>query len=129
VAVLVVDDLVAAAAFSVSSPASSCADPMCSISRDPRLDEWTICTATAPDAVFTVRTYRTAPAYGPGLVRKSDPTKTRNPTSAHRPCFRPLHVSQVRFVCAQPVVTSWSRRTEELTFDKTDDKDECGSPG
>src|SRR5215469_3746124 len=27
------------------------------------------------------------------------------------------------FVCVQPVVTSWSRRTEDLTFDKTDDKD------
>jgi hypothetical protein len=27
------------------------------------------------------------------------------------------------FVCVQPVVTSWSRRTEELTCDKTDDKD------
>jgi transposase len=27
------------------------------------------------------------------------------------------------FVCVQPVVTSWSRRTEDLTTDKTDDKD------
>lgn len=27
------------------------------------------------------------------------------------------------FVCGQPVVTSWSRRTEDLTCDKTDDKD------
>jgi transposase len=27
------------------------------------------------------------------------------------------------FVCVQPMVTSWSRRTEDLTFDKTDDKD------
>jgi len=27
------------------------------------------------------------------------------------------------FVCVQPVVTSWSRRTEDLTCDKTDDKD------
>ena len=26
-------------------------------------------------------------------------------------------------VCVQPVVTSWSRRTEDLTFHKTDDKD------
>ena len=30
---------------------------MCSISRDPRCEECTICTARAPDAVFTVRTY------------------------------------------------------------------------
>ena len=27
------------------------------------------------------------------------------------------------FVCVQPLVTSWSRRAEDLTFDKTDDKD------
>jgi transposase len=27
------------------------------------------------------------------------------------------------FVCVQPVVTSWARRTEDLTSDKTDDKD------
>jgi transposase len=27
------------------------------------------------------------------------------------------------FVCVQPVITSWSRRTEDLTFDKTDEKD------
>jgi transposase len=27
------------------------------------------------------------------------------------------------FVCVQPAVTSWSRRAEDLTFDKTDDKD------
>jgi hypothetical protein len=27
------------------------------------------------------------------------------------------------FVCVQPVVTSWSRRTEDMTCDKTDEKD------
>lgn len=27
------------------------------------------------------------------------------------------------FVCVQPMVTSWSRRTEDLIFDKTDEKD------
>jgi transposase len=27
------------------------------------------------------------------------------------------------FVCVQPMQTSWSRRSEDLTFDKTDDKD------
>jgi len=27
------------------------------------------------------------------------------------------------FVCVQPMVTSWARRSEDLTFDKTDDKD------
>ena len=27
------------------------------------------------------------------------------------------------FVCVQPIVSSWSRRAEDLTFDKTDEKD------
>src|SRR3954447_12185569 len=27
------------------------------------------------------------------------------------------------FVCVQPMHTSWARRSEDLTFDKTDDKD------
>ena len=27
------------------------------------------------------------------------------------------------FVCVQPMLTSWARRTEDLTFDKTDEKD------
>jgi transposase len=30
---------------------------------------------------------------------------------------------EMPFVCVQPVITSWSRRTEDLTFDKTDEKD------
>jgi hypothetical protein len=30
------------------------------MSRDPRREEYTICAAVAPDAVFTVRTYATA---------------------------------------------------------------------
>jgi hypothetical protein len=38
---------------------------MCSISRDPRREEYTICTAVAPDAVFTVRTYGTGQLYNP----------------------------------------------------------------
>jgi hypothetical protein len=40
--------------------------PEGSISRDPCWEEYTICTAIAPDAVFTVRTYGdTASLYGP----------------------------------------------------------------
>ena len=27
------------------------------------------------------------------------------------------------FVCVQPMQTSWARRSEDLTFDKTDEKD------
>ncbi len=49
------------------------------MSRDPRRDEWTICTAVAPDAVFTVRRYGdTGQAYGPGLVRKFSSPKAGN---------------------------------------------------
>ena len=55
-----------ATAFSTSTSALSCADPMCSMSRYPRWDECTICTAVAPDAVFTARTYGTRPPCGPG---------------------------------------------------------------
>jgi hypothetical protein len=27
------------------------------------------------------------------------------------------------FVCVQPMLSSWARRSEDLTFDKTDEKD------
>jgi transposase len=30
---------------------------------------------------------------------------------------------RMSFVCVQPSLTSWARRTEDLTFDKTDEKD------
>jgi len=30
---------------------------------------------------------------------------------------------QMPFVCVQPLMSSWARRSEDLTFDKTDDKD------
>jgi hypothetical protein len=35
--------------------------PAALLGRGPRRDEYTICTAVAPDAVFTVRTYATTP--------------------------------------------------------------------
>jgi hypothetical protein len=34
--------------------------------REPRRDDHTICTAVAPDLVFTVRTYATTAPYEPG---------------------------------------------------------------
>ena len=46
----------AAAAFNADNSASSCAEATCSTSREPRREECTICTAVAPEAVFTVRT-------------------------------------------------------------------------
>ncbi|BCQ06740.1 hypothetical protein JMUB5695_00149 [Mycobacterium heckeshornense] len=61
---------VAAAAFSAANSTSSCAEPMCSIEREPRRQDHTICTAVAPDAVFTVRTKATSAAYDPALVFK-----------------------------------------------------------
>jgi len=39
--------------------------PRCSIERDPRRDDHTICTAAAPELVFTVRTYATTAPYDP----------------------------------------------------------------
>ena len=69
---------------------------MCSISRDPRCEEYTICTAVAPDAVFTVRTYGTRPLYGPGLVRKSSSREPRTRRSQRRASPEPRIVSQLR---------------------------------
>ena len=38
------------------------------MSREPWCEDHTICTAVAPDAVLTVRTYGTRTLYGPGLA-------------------------------------------------------------
>jgi len=60
----------AAAVFNAANSTSSCAEPICSIDREPRRQDHTICTAVAPDAVFTVRTKAISAAYGPALVFK-----------------------------------------------------------
>ena len=85
-----------AAAFSASSSASSCADPRCSISRDPRREDHTTCTAVAPEVVFTVRTYGTRPLYGPRLVRKFSFREPKTRRSARRVPHEPAIVSQLR---------------------------------
>ncbi|TBM83552.1 hypothetical protein DIQ79_33745, partial [Mycolicibacterium smegmatis] len=64
--------------------------------RDPRRVDHTICTAVAPEAVFTVRTYATRAAYGPTLVRKFRPSRLRNCRSRTRHYPKPETVSQVR---------------------------------
>ncbi len=69
---------------------------MCSISRDPRCQEYTICTAVAPDAVFTVRTYGTRQLYGPFSVQ-IQLRRTGNPqvtavASAQNPNREPTQV-------------------------------------
>src|SRR5271169_5971152 len=52
---------------------------------------------------------------GDGVVRADRaPAAGAGQLAADRP---------VPFVCVQPMVTSWSRRTEDLTWDKTDEKD------
>ena len=51
-----------AISLSAAGSASSWAEPMCSMLRDPHQEEeCAICTAWAPDAVLTVRTYGLAP--------------------------------------------------------------------
>jgi hypothetical protein len=85
-----------AAAFSASSSASPCADPRCSISRDPLRDDHTTCTAVAPDVVFTVRMYGTRPPYGPGLVRKFSTQKPKTSRSAPHNNDHSQIVAQVR---------------------------------
>jgi ribosome-binding protein aMBF1 (putative translation factor) len=69
---------------------------MCSIFREPRREDDTTCTAVAPDAVFTVRTYGTGPLYGHGLVRKSASAKPATRRSAQPDHREPQIVSQVR---------------------------------
>ena len=49
--------------------------------RDPRRLDHTICTAVAPEAVFTVRTWAIRAAYDPKLVPKSALHAHQNPKS------------------------------------------------
>jgi transposase len=53
-----------------------------------------------------------------GLTVSCEPTGHRWRVLGQLAADRP-----VPFVCVQPMVTSWSRRTEDLTWDKTDEKD------
>ena len=63
---------------------------MCSMERDPRRDDHTICTAVAPELVFTVRTYATQAPYGPVA---SAQIRTRN---SPNPQFTALHSRRTR---------------------------------
>jgi hypothetical protein len=86
----------AAAVLSAANSTSSWAEPRCSIEREPRRQAHTICTAVAPEAVFTVRTNATSAVYGPTLVFKFRRVRTRNSTSTDRDHARPQILSQVR---------------------------------
>ena len=52
--------------------------PKCSILREPFRDDHTICTAVAPEDVFTVRTYATRAPYGHSASAQIRTRKTRN---------------------------------------------------
>jgi hypothetical protein len=69
---------------------------MCSIERDPRRDDHTICTTVAPELVFTVRTYATTAPYGPRLVHKSAPAANRTTRSQPYRITNPATVIRVR---------------------------------
>jgi hypothetical protein len=57
---------------------------MCSIESEPCRQDHTICTAVAPEAVFTVRTKATSAANGPALVFKLRRIRTQNTRSTVR---------------------------------------------
>lgn len=52
---------------------------MCSMSRAPRREECTICTALAPNAVLTVRTYATADSLETSVSAHIHPTRQAKP--------------------------------------------------
>ena len=92
----------AAAVLSAANSTSSRAEPMCSIERDPRRKDHTICTAVAAEAVFTVRMRVTSAAYGPALVFKFRRIRTQNGRSVIHSRTRTRHMSQLRCKGAGP---------------------------
>ena len=83
---------------------------MCLISRDPRRVEYTICTAAAPDAVFTVRTYGTGPLYNPISVQIR-PAIRENPQLSKPPAAQTANLvtSQVNVPVGPSGLTSTVR--------------------
>ncbi len=71
---------------------------MCSISRDPRWKECTICTAIAPDAVFTVLTYGTGPACGPAISAQIRSPKAKKPRVSEPGKRSEPNVAQLRTI-------------------------------
>jgi hypothetical protein len=98
-----------AAAFSASSSTSSCADPRCSIARNPRREDHTTC--TAPNVVFTVRIYGTRPLYEPRLVRKFSFHELQSRRSAPRNTSYGQIVAQLRCCSATSAALQGPRRT------------------
>jgi hypothetical protein len=83
------------------------------MSRDPRRVECTICTAVAPDAVFTVRTYAKGGSLQAGLVSKSRRPDQQNPRSHACCAATPQIVSQVRL---QELRADWQREAWPLVW-------------
>src|SRR5262249_14680021 len=95
--------------------ASSCVEPRCSIERDPRRDDHTICTAVAPELVLTVRTYARPHPTGPRLVHKSAPTASRTCSSQPYSIAGPTTVIKVGLYCpaAEPGTRGSCSRSAE----------------
>jgi hypothetical protein len=72
----------------------------CSIERDPRRQDHTICTVVAPGTVFTVRTKASSVAYGPLRVQiPTNPNTKRqvsHPQSHQNPKHEPSQVITLR---------------------------------
>jgi hypothetical protein len=79
----------------------------CSIERDPR-DDHTICTAVAPELVFTVRTYATPAPYG---ATPSAQIRTSHKTN---PQVTPLQRRQTRRSDKSQVVLSCQSRNRHM---------------
>ena len=107
-----------AAAVSSSTWPAVCAEPRCSIFRDPRREDHTICTAVAPEVVFTVRTYATTAPYGAKLVRTFPPRNHQTRRSTTYKINNSSLVAQVRFQgssLGRPPCDCGSRRDRSST--------------
>ena len=69
------------AAISTATDAPSCAQPRCSIARDPRREAHTTYTAVAPKAVFTMRTLATGAAPAPDFSAQILASPTGQPAA------------------------------------------------
>ena len=78
---------------------------MCSMSRDPRWEEYTICTAAAPEAVFTVREYGDVrPTLRARISAQLQRSRTANPqVSDPQKRSRPKHGIRTRLKLASPL--------------------------
>jgi hypothetical protein len=66
--------------------------------REPRRDDYTICTAIAPDAVFTARTDATAAPYEPRFTAHISTHHRAKPQISDPQSDNTKNVAQVRFL-------------------------------